>query len=519
MAAGLHALLLEGAERAPDHPAYVSGTAVTSYGELATRAGRLARVLSEAGVAGGDRVALVLDGRVEYLIACYAALMAGAAIVPLNPDTRPDVLRHALSHARVKAVVIGASETRHLAPVVSELPELRVAVVAGERATDLGARVATETFTAIVESGGELRDSGVGDEDLASIAYTSGTTGKPKGVMLTHRNMVANVRSIVSYLDLVPEDRVAMVLPYFYVYGSSVIHTHIAAGGTIVDAGSVAFPVNVLDAMERHRATGFSGVPSTFARLLRVDDLGARDLSSLRYVTQAGAAMTRALTESLRRVIPHARIFVMYGQTEAAARLTYVPPERLDEKMGSAGIGIPGVQISVLGPDARPVPAGTVGEVVARGDNVMRGYLDDPAATALALRAGALHTGDLGYLDEDGFLFLVGRQSEMIKSGGHRIGPQEIEEVVAEVPGVAECAVAGVPDELLGQAIVAFVVREPGEAGASLTDRTIKKACFERLPRFKMPAEVRFVDALPRSDRGKILRSELVRPAGGESTG
>jgi acyl-CoA synthetase (AMP-forming)/AMP-acid ligase II len=188
-----------------------------------------------------------------------------------------------------------------------------------------------------------------------------------------------------------------------------------------------------------------------------------------------------------------------------------VPPERLAHKIGSAGIGIPGVAISVVGPDGQPVSAGTVGEVVARGENVMRGYLDDPAATARALREGALHTGDLGYLDDEGFLFLVGRETDMIKSGGHRIGPHEIEEVVAEVPGVAECAVVGVPDELLGQAIVAFVVRDPGEIGAGLTNRAIQKACFERLPRFKMPAEVRFVDALPRSDRGKLLRSELAQ--------
>ena len=511
MAERLHGLLLERAGSAPEHPAYASGDTETSYGELATQAARLAGALRDAGVGHGDRVALVLDGRVEYLIAWYGALMAGAAVVPLNPDTRPAVLRHALSHARVRAVVIGATETKHLAEITGELPDLRAAIVVGERATELGPSVATEPFAALVSRGDELRDSGASSDDLASITYTSGTTGKPKGVMLSHRNLVTNVRSIVSYLELGPHDRVAMVLPYFYVYGSSVIHTHLAAGGTIVDAGSVAFPVTVLDAIERHRATGLSGVPSTFARILRVEDIGTRDLSSLRYVTQAGAAMTRALTEALRRALPRTRIFVMYGQTEASARLTYVPPERLDAKIGSAGIAIPGVSITVVGPDGEPVPAGTVGEVVARGDNVMLGYLDDPEATARALRDGGLHTGDLGYLDDDGYLFLVGRDTEMIKSGGHRIGPQEIEEVVAEVPGVAECAVAGVPDELLGQAIVAFVVREPGEPGTALTDRAIKKACFERLPRFKMPAEVRFVDALPRSDRGKILRSELAR--------
>ncbi len=503
----LHALLCERAERAPDRPAYVRRGETTAYGELASRAARLAHALREAGLRRGDRVGLVLDARVEYLIAHYGVLMAGGAVVPLSPDTRPRVLRHALSHSAARAVVIGAGELRHLAAVTAELPALGLAVVVDARAGPaLGPSVRAVRFEELVAAGSELFDAGAAGEDLASVTYTSGTTGPPKGVMLAHRNLVANVRSIVDYLELGPEDRVAMVLPYHYVYGSSVLHTHLAAGGAVVDAGTVAFPAAVLDSIEAHRCTGLSGVPSTFARLARVEDLGAWDLSSLRYVTQAGAAMTRALTETLRRMLPTARIFVMYGQTEAAARLSYLPPEALDEKLGSVGIAIPGVELSIVDAAGEPVPPGTVGEIVARGDNVMLGYLGDPDATAKALRGGVLHTGDLGTMDEDGYLFVVGRESEMIKSGGHRIGPHEIEEVIAAVPGVAECAVAGVPDDLLGQAVAAFVVLEEG---ARVDVRAIKKACFEELPRHKMPARVAFVPALPRSDRGKLLRKDL----------
>lgn len=505
--AQLHALLLNGAERAPERAAYVRGGEVTSYGELAERAARLAYGLREAGVRPGDRVGLVLDGRVEYLMAYYGVLMAGGAVVPLNPDTRPNVLRHALAHAQARGVVIGSAEVRHLAPVVEALPALSIVAVVGEGGAALSDRVGRLSFADLLSSPGELRDAGAADEHLASVSYTSGTTGPAKGVMLAHRNLVANVRSIVEYLELVPDDRVAMVLPHHYVYGNSVLHTHLAVGAAVIEAGSVAFPVAVLGAIEEHRCTGLSGVPSTFARLTRVEDLRSRDLGSLRYVTQAGAPMSRQLTDALRHAIPQARIFVMYGQTEATARLSYLPPEDLDRKPGSVGIAIPGVELAVVDADGRPVPEGTVGEVVARGDNVMLGYLDDPDATARALRGGVLHTGDLGRMDAEGYLYLVGRQSEMIKSGGHRIGPQEVEEVIAAIPGVAECAVAGVPDEVLGQAIAAFVVLEEG---TELDERAVKKECFEHLPRFKMPTLVRFVDALPRSDRGKILRSQLV---------
>ena len=503
----LHGFLLDSADKAPEHLAYVQGDATTTYAELAGTASRLAWAMRRAGVERGDRVALVLDGRVEYLAAYYGILMAGGVVVPMNPDTRPRVLAHALSHCDARAVVIGGGELPHLAKALDELPGLRLVVSVGEARGDLGAHgVELAPFDALVAGADELPDGGASGEDLASINYTSGTTGPPKGVMLAHRNLVANVRSIVRYLELDRDDRIAMVLPYYYVYGNSVLHTHLAAAGTVVNVGTMAFPARVLEGIEAHRCTGISGVPSTFARLTRFEGLERYDLDSLRYVTQAGAAMNRTLTAALRRSLPTARIFVMYGQTEASARLSYLPPEQLDRKMGSAGKAIPDVELSIADADGNPVSSGTVGEIVARGDNIMLGYLDDPEATARALRGGVLHTGDIARMDEDGYLFIVGRESDMIKSGGHRIGPHEIEEVIAAIDGVAECAVVGVTDDLLGQAIAVFIVQR---SGAALDERQVKKACFADLPRYKMPTHVQFIDALPRSDRGKLLRSAL----------
>jgi long-chain acyl-CoA synthetase len=295
-----------------------------------------------------------------------------------------------------------------------------------------------------------------------------------------------------------------MVLPYHYVYGNSVLHTHLAAGGSIVDAGSSVFPVRVLETIRDERCTGLSGVPSTFASLVKVRDPGRFDSSSLRYLTQAGGAMTPALTRRVRSAFPGARLHVMYGQTEAGARLSYLPPQDLERKMGSVGIAIPGVSLSVVDESGRPVPAGTIGEIVASGPNIMVGYLGEPAATEHALRGGVLHTGDMGYVDPDGYLYISGRNNDMISSGAHRVGPQEIENVISSVPGVAECAVVGVQDEMLGERIVAVLVLHEGE---QVDGRSVQRACLTALPRYKVPTEVLFAAELPHSERGKLLRS------------
>jgi acyl-CoA synthetase (AMP-forming)/AMP-acid ligase II len=250
--------------------------------------------------------------------------------------------------------------------------------------------------------------------------------------------------------------------------------------------------------------TGFSGVPSTFSLLLTRTKLASYDLSSLRYVTQAGGPMAPALTQRLRSALPDARLFVMYGQTEATARLTWLPPERLDEKLGSVGIPIHGTRLEIRRDDGQPADQGEVGEVWAHGDHVMIGFLNDPAATRAVIKDGWLKTGDMGRLDRDGFLFLVGRRSDMIKTGAHRVHPNEIEEVIAEIPGVAEVAAVGVHDEILGQVVKAFVV-----ADSALSPEDIKAHCRERMATYKVPKQVDLVSSLPKTASGKVQRVRL----------
>jgi len=511
----LHELLQASARRSPDRIAFVRGDLATSYAELLERARRFGGSLRELGVERGDRVAILLDGDADYLIAFYGALLAGAAAVPLCPDTRTAPLVNALAHSGAKVVVLDAPNLRWLEGQAQALPELRCVVQraagappAGIALSDRGAIVTREFAELLAGSHAESHagaDVTLDDQALAAIFYTSGTTGRPKGVRLTHRNFVANVRSVASSLELSADDRVGMVLPFFYAYGNSVLHTHLSVGATIVQAGSMVFPAAVVGELTRQRCTGLAGVPSTFAHLLALSSFGEPALDGLRTITQAGAAMPAALLRDLRARLPRARIHLMYGQTEATARLACLPPERLGDKPGSAGRAIPGVTLTIRDAEGHELPRGTVGEIVAQGPNVMAGYHRDPEASARVLRPEGLRTGDLGRMDDEGFLFLEGRESDLIKSGGHRIAPAEIEEVLSRVEHVREAAVCALPDDVLGAVVHGVVV-----TSRPVTRKQLLDACHAALPQFKMPRQVHEVDALPRGPTGKLDRAQLV---------
>ena len=503
----LHQMLARSAERAPHHPVFTQRDRATSYEELEHASSAFALGLREAGIRKGDRVVLVLANTIEYLIAYYGILKAGAAVVPHYNDTRTGTLCYVLAHSEAHAVVLERRNSKLLAGQAARVPQLKTVIsLGGPALLDDDEGFLLLEFSGVADCGGEMADAGAGADDLSAIVYTSGTTGKPKGVMLAHGNQLANIRSIVEYLELASSDVIAMVLPFFYVYGNSVLQTHVHVGGTIAQLGTMAFPAAVLAGIQKQRCTGISGVPSTFARLIQFRGLDQYDLTSLRYLTQAGGPMTPAMTTKLRGVLPHTRIFVMYGQTEASARLTYLPPADLDRKLGSAGIGIPGVTLRIMDKQGNELPCGEVGEIVAQGDNIMQGYLNNPEETARTLRPEGLRTGDLASMDDEGFIFITGRESDMIKSGAHRIGPKEIEDVVEMLPEVAQCAVVGVPDEILGEAIAAFIVCVEGQ---QITDKQVLRLCHQHLPRFKMPGHVRVVETLPRTQSGKLRRKEL----------
>ncbi|MCU0822726.1 MAG: AMP-binding protein, partial [Spirochaetes bacterium] len=341
----------------------------------------------------------------------------------------------------------------------------------------------------------------------------SGSTGKPKGVVLQHRNIVHNVKSICEYLNLTDSDIQMCVLPFFYVMGKSLLNTHFAVGGSIVVNNKFAFPASVVNQMIEEKATGFSGVPSTFAYLLHRSPLAKRrdELKSLRYISQAGGHMSKQIKEELRKALPdHTEIFIMYGATEASARLTYLAPERFADRMESIGKAIPGVTIKVIRPDGTEADAGEVGEIVGSGDNIMPGYWRDPETTAKVLDLNGYHTGDMGYKDEEGFFFVTGRKDFQLKVGGHRINTQEIEDAIMGTGLVVEAAVIGIPDVMLGHRLSAVVV----PLNNDITIKQIEIACAAKLPRYKLPGEFNAVKSLPKNASGKVMKDRCLELIG-----
>jgi acyl-CoA synthetase (AMP-forming)/AMP-acid ligase II len=479
----------------PAADALIDGTRRVSYAELYTLAASIAAGLAAAGVRPGDRVASLFPHGPEAVAAIYGTWLAGAVSVPLNPLARAHELAIAVAHAEAR-VLLHEPGQREVSALANEPGLGQTRILPLDELSGLAA--GTEP--------GLQTPPGAAADELAMLIYTSGTTGRPKGVCLTHANLAANTRAIVRYLGLTARDRVLSVLPFNYAYGNSVLHTHLAVGASIVLEKNLVFPRAVVETMQRERVTGFSGVPSTFALLLSRGNLDETRLDALRYVTQAGAAMAPGMIEKLVAALPGVGIYVMYGQTEATARLTYLPPARLHDKLGSAGIPVDGVELQVRDGQGRVLPAGEQGEVWARGPNVMRGYWRDEAATRNVLHEGWLRTGDFGQLDAEGFLFLAGRRSDIIKTGAHRVHPLEVEEAICTLPGVIEVAVTGVEDEILGQAITAFVVADPA---TPLTIERVKARCKELLASYKIPKHVEFRASLPRTSSGKVRRMDL----------
>lgn len=492
-------LLLRQVDTGPERWAIIHGDQRLSYGDLWMSVVNLGWELRERGVEAGSRVLLFMDNSADYVIAYYALAYIGAVSVPLNTGLKPCQLRDIASHAQ-SSLLLHAGTIRNLQECISQLQD------SGIQCWDLAAPERSSKIAAVAANCLRTRRT---SSELSSIVYTSGTTGRPKGVMLSGRNLHSNTLAIVEYLNLDAADRGLCVLPFYYVYGSSVLHTHLAVGASLVLENSLMYPQQVLSAMAREEVTGFAGVPSTFRLLLNRCDLQDYVLPHLRYVTQAGGPLAPEDRQRIMRAWPQVRFYVMYGQTEATARLSYLPPERIKEKPGSVGIPVPGVRLKVVDAEGRDQPVGAEGEICAAGPNIMMGYWRDPDATGKKMLGEWLRTGDLGFLDEEGFLTIVGRNSDQIKTGDHRVAPEEIENVIADLEGVEEVAVVGIPDALLGQAIKACIVPC---SRMLLERRDILRHCSQRLASYKLPKIIEIVDALPKTASGKVQRYLLQMP-------
>ena len=475
-----------------------------TYGELRDAAADISRFLVEAGGQKGDRVILIADNSFFWVAAYLGILQAGLVCVPLPASLVPRDLTYVLELTEPQFAFMQAG---FLTKQASHFRHLQVV-------TDHEVACASDQFP--VKSFAEITSQGyssapllpsVDPHDLAALMFTSGSTGKPRGVMVSHGNIVANTNSIIQYLELTENDRIMTVLPFHYCFGTSLLHTHLRVGGTLVIDPRFMYPEKILQRMVDSACTGFAGVPSHFQILLRSSSLRKKTFPHLRYIQQAGGHLAPAFVRELQEALPHTQIFVMYGQTEGTARLSYLSPKLLGTKPGSIGKGIPGVKLRVLDESGEEVRPGEVGEIVAEGDNVTEGYWHAPEETAACFRHGALFTGDLATVDEDGFIYVVDRAKEFLKCGGKRVSCRQLEDRLLEFDGLLEAAVVGIPDDVLGEAVRAFVVpRLP--AGDGLEDR-LHLFCKEHMPPALVPKNIVMLKSLPKNSAGKVLRQEL----------
>ena len=524
----IHHFLETSAVRFPDKIAVIYGDERVAYRDLNTRADRLAAHLQANGIAKGDRIALLLENGIDYVIAYYATLKAGAVAAPLNPGLKPDGLQDLLHNLEPAAIITAFKCERLLKAVDLTALNLKLLIIRTPKQpwnntsytilkmedclNPTNSTNPINSINPIDPINPTNSTNSIHSSDMASIIYTSGSTGQPKGVMLSHANIVANTNSICQYLEISPTDIQMVVLPFFYVMGKSLLNTHIAAGGTVVINNQFAFPATVVKQMAEENVTAFSGVPSTYAYLLHRSPLAAyRDkLPHLRYCSQAGGHMAKSIKLSLRKTLPkHTDIVIMYGATEASARLTYLPSEHLESKIESIGIPIPDVAICVMDEKNQEVPEGTPGMLVANGPNVMMGYWKDPEDTNRVLTKKGYHTGDIGYRDSEGFFYVTSRKDDLIKVGGHRINPLEIEDFLIATDLLIEAAVLGLPDDLLGNKLVAIVVPKD----ESFSSKTLFEKCAKGLPNHKCPSDILSARALPKSASGKIDREKCIQIA------
>jgi len=494
----------------PDKAAVWHNNQWMKYSEIDSLSNKLGNYLKASGIKRGDRVAILFENSFDYIIAYYAILKIGAITVALNTEVTTESLTYLLQDSGSKAIISNKRYSKKLIPSLANLKNLKHTII---NQADLSeykeiSHCNSISLTDIYKSGNDTRpDVRCIDTDIASIVYTSGSTGKPKGATLTHLNIVSNTRSIVEYLQLTSDDRIMVVLPFYYIYGKSLLNTHFCIGGSVVIDNRFLYPNVILETMKNMEVTGFAGVPSTFMILLNRSSVRNVSFPSLRYLTQAGGAMAPVVQKEVAKVFAPAKLFIMYGATEASARLSYLDPEMLPYKWGSIGKAIPNVDLFIADENGRPLPPGQVGEIVARGSNLMVGYWSDPDETARVMKDGLYFTGDLGRMDEDGYLFVVGRKRDMIKVGGERISAKEIEEAILEIPQVQEVAVIGVAEEILGEAVKAFIVFNDGMETPN--EKAVRALLSKKLPLVKIPKYIEFVKTLPKNESGKILKTVL----------
>jgi acyl-CoA ligase (AMP-forming) (exosortase A-associated) len=510
-----HQLVESASQQYPDAPALVFKDESLSYRALWGNVLQASGALLDLEIERYDRVAVYLEKRIETVVAMFGTAAAGGVFVPINPLLRGQQVAHILNDCGVKVLVTSPERLEALQPNLGDCAELRHVVVVGADTGTTRSERPVSTWDDLLDGSVSRIDPRAIDTDLAAILYTSGSTGSPKGVMLSHRNVVAGAESVSHYLRNVPEDRILALLPLSFDAGLSQLTTGFHAGSTVV-LMNFLFARDVVRICEAERITGITGVPPLWIKLAGEEwpaEVGER----FRYFANTGGHMPRPLLEKLRSIFPEADPYLMYGLTEAF-RSTYLDPGEVDRRPDSIGKAIPNAEVMVVGEDGAECGPGEIGELVHRGALVSMGYWNSPELTALRFRPApgqpsgvqfpeiAVWSGDLARKDEDGFIYFIGRTDDMIKTSGYRVSPTEVEEVVFQTGLVSEAAAVGIPDEELGQAIVVVAVSSDG---TPLDGDRLREECRRALPLYMVPADFVARDALPRNPNGKLDRQRI----------
>ena len=516
----IHQFIAHGAQSTPDATALLYKDQSLSYAQLQHAVDATANGLLVLGIAPGERVAVYLPKQPETVFGLFGAATAGACFVPVNPLLKPRQVAYILAHCNVRVLITSGQRLTVLEEVLADCPDLHTVVVVEEQppepASEPGRKVLG--YPAFCRASSDTAPHRRIDTDMAAILYTSGSTGNPKGVVLSHRNMVAGARSVVDYLGNTADDCVLAVLPLSFDAGLSQLTTAFSVGACAV-LMDYLLPRDVIRAVARYRVTGLGAVPSLWNQLKGLE-WPAEAVQSLRYITNTGGAMPVPTTRALQQALPQTDIFLMYGLTEAF-RSTYLAPDQVATRPESMGKAIPNAQILVVNEQGRECGPGEPGELVHRGALVAMGYWNDPEKTAQRFRPSpgrapeipvtelAVWSGDQVMRDADGYLYFISRKDEMIKTSGYRVSPTEVEEVVYASGLVAGAAALGLPHTTLGQAILLVATHAEDAAPGQALEGVLLAHCRQELPNFMVPLAIIARDALPHNHNGKIDRRAL----------
>jgi len=513
----LHEIITEAAAHCPDAPALQQKNKRLTYRQLEQLIDQKSQALLALHLQARQRVGVYLPKQQETVSSFFAISRAGGVFVPINPVLKAPQVSHILQDCDVQILITAKNRLQGLADVLEGCPALHSIILVDADIPELPASVAQKLFTwqdFLAAARQRLPLPPGIDADMAAILYTSGSTGKPKGVVLCHRNIIEGGKSVNQYLEITAKDRILAVLPFSFDYGLNQLISAMLAGCCCVLLDYL-LPGDVIKSLVKHKITGLAAVPPLWAQLAQLD--WPQDINEhLRYMTNSGGKMPKKILHALREKVPACRFFLMYGLTEAF-RSTYLPPEQLDLRPDSMGKAIPNAEVLVVREDGSPCAPHEPGELVHRGTLVAMGYWNDPVKTAerfkpapgqfkeLPITEIAVWSGDTVSQDEEGFLYFVGRQDDMIKTSGYRVSPTEIEEVLYASGIVKEAAAIGIPHETLGQAIVVIIV--PEEHGFDL--QSLLNICKSQLPNFMVPHNIEALSSLPKNPNGKINRKAL----------